>query len=147
MVHLYRYLFSCLPWYHPSRVYFFSLHFEHIGLCSLISIFLPGAASDYTSSSCSTAAMCYVAAPIPGGVVGALTCGALVRKRDTTSHPFLTLGGHVPTVPGQGLDLVALLVYVEPAARYTLLRGPAIPGFAGVLLSHTYSNLPYYLRS
>ena len=87
------------------------------------------------------------AAPLSGGVVGALARGALARKRDAIPHPLLTLGCHVPAVPGQGLDLVALLVYVEPAARYALLRGPASPAFPGLLASHACLDLTDCLRS
>ena len=56
--HLYLCLFSCLPWYHPSRVYSSFLQSGHTRLFSSTTIFLPRAASDDMSSACSTAAMC-----------------------------------------------------------------------------------------
>ena len=86
-------------------------------------------------------------APFSGGVVGALARRALARKRDPVPYTLLTLGCYVPAVPGQGLDLVSPLVYEEPAARYTLLRGPALPGFAGFLASHACPDPTDCLRS
>ncbi len=91
----------------------------------------------------------YMLAPasLSGGVVGALARRALARKRDPIPYALPTLGCHVPAVPGKGLDLVALLVYAEPAARYALLRGPASPGFAGFLASHACPDPTDCLRS
>ena len=74
-------------------------------------------------------------APLPRGVAYALARGALARKRDPVPCTLRALGGHIPAVPAQGLDLVAFLVDVAPAARYTLLRRPALPGFPGFPVS------------
>ena len=79
-------------------------------------------------------------APLTGGVVRAPAHGALARKRDPVPYALRALGGHVPAVSGQGPDLVALLVYVEPAARYALLRRPAFPWFPGFLASHAHPD-------
>jgi len=75
----------------------------------------------------------FAPAPLSSGVVDALARGTLARKRGPVPRPLRALGDHVPAVVGQGLDLVALLAYAEPATRYTLLRDPASPRFADFL--------------
>ena len=55
--------------------------------------------------------------------------------------------GHVPAVPAQGLDLVALLVDMESAARHTLLRRPALSEFPGFPVPHARPDSIDRLRS
>ena len=96
---------------------------------------------------CAPEAACRAPAPLSGGVVRALAHGTLARKRDPVPRPLRGLGGYVPAVPTQGLDPVALLAYVGPAERYTLLRGPVSPGFMGLLASRVCSDPTNCLRS
>ena len=115
--------------YHPSREYFLVPQAGHARSCSRVSIFLPRAASGDTSSACSTAATCLHLHPSPVvRYTRTRIWGPRPQTRPGTMRPPCP-GRPRPGGPAQGLDLVAPLVDVEPSARYTLLRRPALPGF------------------
>ena len=89
-------------------------------------------ASDDMGSVCSTAATCLHPHPFRC-VAGALARGTVSRKRDHTTIPPPHSGTPRPTVPGQGLDLTALLVDGGP--RRVMHCSEALPlrGLRGFL--------------
>lgn len=86
-------------------------------------------------------------APLSGGVVRALACVALARKRYPAPYSLRALGGHSPAASSQGLDLALLLVCMESAAHHTVPRHLAFPGLSGILASYTCHDPMDCLRS
>ena len=134
MVHLYHGLFSCLPWHHQSRAYFSFLQSGRTKSFSLMSTFLPRAASDDMNSVCSTATMCLHLHPLPA-VWCAHHSGALTRKRDPVPHALRALRGHVPVVSGQYLDLGPPASRCGARGALYAAPSPCLSGVFGILAS------------